>query len=337
MVWLPCGKKRRENANEAHCWQSASEGDDKVLEKMLETLRESKQFSEDQLEELRPKKPVLPTTQSSDTPTSNRFGCLTEPSGKDGNKVVWNFHPLFAPTIDDDSIADLPASLPATAFPSWWETPAGSIDEANKFVEASQKISQRRNEFYANKDLQDPELIRETSEAFAEEGDPRNAGWTAASTRPAKVARTDVASHDAAAQAPGTRSPEPRMPDKRSPESGTRSVVDLTKHPSCPGIGCPKFGCEACKQFKGADQANASPATGPDDTLPARSNGRIKEKPRNKKDCERIDTDGRVRSRSPVPQVTKAKVAKDKAKEEKTKAAGVPPVLPEMEPVPSAG
>ena len=123
------------------------------------------------------------------------------------------------------------------------------------------------------------------------------------------------------------------MPDTRSPEAGTRSVVDLTKDPRCPGIGCPKFGCEACKRFNGTEQANAPPAAGPGVAPPARSNGRGQEKKSNKKDAERGDADGRVRSRSPVPQVK----AKAKATEEKTKAAVAPPILPEMEPTPSAG
>ena len=89
------------------------------------------------MEQLRLKLPAIPARRA-ETATSNRFGSLSEPSGKDDSKGAWNFHPLFMQTGDDEPLGDQPTSLPATAFPDWgwWKSPASSIEEANKLVEA---------------------------------------------------------------------------------------------------------------------------------------------------------------------------------------------------------
>ena len=69
------GKRReaREKANEAHSYQSADEGDDETRGKMLAQLEKGGFFSADQIEVLRLRKPILPTTQFSPTPTANSF------------------------------------------------------------------------------------------------------------------------------------------------------------------------------------------------------------------------------------------------------------------------
>ena len=79
-------EEARRKANEAHCWQAASDdGDNKVLESMLEMLQESNKFSAAQLEQLRPKLPAIPARRA-EAATSNRFGSLSEPSGKEDSK-----------------------------------------------------------------------------------------------------------------------------------------------------------------------------------------------------------------------------------------------------------
>ena len=83
---------------------------------MLETLKESTKFSAVQLVQLRPKLPAPPAGRRTETAMSSSFGSLSEPSGKDGSKGAWNFHPLFMQTDDDEPIAGQSPSLPATAF-----------------------------------------------------------------------------------------------------------------------------------------------------------------------------------------------------------------------------
>ena len=123
------------------------------------------------------------------------------------------------------------------------------------------------------------------------------------------------------------------MPDTED-RDGTRTVVNLTKDPRCPGIGCPRFGCDACK--RAGVPATVAPAAGPGVTLPAKSKGRGQEKKNDKKEPERGGADGRVRSRSPAPKEEKLK-PKAKAQGEKAKVVAPPPIRPEMEPTPEGG
>lgn len=151
-------KEARRKANEAHCWQSAADSGGGVLEKMLDTVRGSHQFPEVQLELLRPKLPPPPEGPNS-VSTSNRFECLGEAAATTTAEAGWNFHTLFMPTADDKPLVALPNPSPAVAFPIWWEKLAGAIEEAENFVEASQKTSEKRNLFWYSKD-RGPENIR---------------------------------------------------------------------------------------------------------------------------------------------------------------------------------
>ena len=103
--------------------------------------------------------------------TSNRYECLGEAAVTTTAEVGWNSHPLFMPTADDNPLVALPNPSPAAAFPNWWGKPAGTVEEAEKFVEASQKISDKRNLFWESKD-RGPENIREAAAQVASEGAP---------------------------------------------------------------------------------------------------------------------------------------------------------------------
>ena len=138
---------------------------------MLETLKESQRFSEAQLELLRPKAPIPPAGPKS-VPISISFECLGGTAAKTTAGAVWNFHPLFVPTTDDDPLAALPDLSPAAACPDWWDTPAGTMEEASKFVEASQQISDKRNPLWADKD-RNPDHIREAAAEMASECTPQ--------------------------------------------------------------------------------------------------------------------------------------------------------------------
>ena len=126
----------------------------------------------EEIENLRIKKPILPITQFSPTPTANQFQQLQETSDDEKGKTSWNFNPLFAPSADDAPLDDAPAQLPAKAFRNWWVTPPATMQEAEALIEASSKIKHARKDFFADKSLHTPDGVCHAAEACAEEEEP---------------------------------------------------------------------------------------------------------------------------------------------------------------------
>ena len=158
---LEARRAARAKANEASCWQAAAGSNNVVVAQLVDTLKESFKFSEEQLEQLQTKAFPNPT-DANGVATSNRYACLEE---------GWRFHPLFKPTAADDPIVATTNPTPAAAFPGWWDRPAETIQEAGKFVEASNKISEKRKELWESKD-KNPEKIHEAAADLANSGIP---------------------------------------------------------------------------------------------------------------------------------------------------------------------
>ena len=102
---------------------------------MLDTLKASFKFTEVQMEQLRSE--VAKATNESGVATSNRFACLEED---------WSMRPVSRPTTSGDPTVSATAPVPAAAFTGWFDKPAQTIKEAEQFVEAATKISEKRKE-----------------------------------------------------------------------------------------------------------------------------------------------------------------------------------------------
>lgn len=102
-------------------------------------------------------------------------------------------HPLFRPTSAEDLIVGQTAPDPAAAFTGWFDKPAQTIEEAERYVEAAAQISEKRKEFWESKD-EGPQKVQEAAADVASEGIPHRQRVAAATgnfvTLPIRTGRT---------------------------------------------------------------------------------------------------------------------------------------------------